>query len=113
MRIRAFDVQTSLVDGQSGAGIALVSPSSLAKSKLDDVRHLLNATRSPLLGLITYDGSRTSPSPRRDGPSRPSDGYRIAKNGAVHAKNGAVHVGTWAKGAGARLKSLQNRAPRS
>ena len=113
MRVRAFDVQTSLVDGQSGAGIALVSPSSLAKSKLDDVRHLLNATRSPLLGLITYDGSRTSPSPRRDGPSRPSDGYRIAKNGAVHAKNGAVHVGTWAKGAGARLKSLQNRAPRS
>ena len=113
MRVRAFDVQTSLVDGQSGAGIALVSPSSLAKSKLDDVRHLLNATRSPLLGLITYDGSRTSPSARGDGPSRRSDGYRIAKNGAVHAKNGAVHVGTWAKGAGARLKSLQNRAPRS
>ena len=113
MRVRAFDVQSSLVDGQSGAGIALVSPSSLAKSKLDDVRHLLNATRSPLLGLITYDGSRTSSSARRDGPSRRSDGYRIAKNGAVHAKNGAVHVGTWAKGAGARLKSLQNRAPRS
>ena len=106
MRVRAFDVQSSLVDGQSGAGIALVSPSSLAKSKLDDVRHLLNATRSPLLGLITYDGSRTSPSAGRDGPSRRSDGYRIAKNGAVH-------VGTWAKGAGARLKSLQNRAPRS
>ncbi|HXE92814.1 MAG TPA: hypothetical protein VN544_03240 [Gaiellaceae bacterium] len=120
MRVRAFDVQSSLVDGQSGAGIALVSPSSLAKSKLDDVRHLLNATRSPLLGLITYDGSRTSSSARRDGPSRRSDGYRIAKNGAahakngaVHAKNGAVHVGTWAKGAGARLKGLQNRAPRS
>jgi len=113
MRVRAFDVQSSLVDGQSGAGIALVSPSSLAKSKLDDVRHLLNATRSPLLGLITYDGSRAGPSARRDGPSRRSDGYRIAKNGAVHAKNGAVHVGTWAKGAGARLKSLQNRAPRS
>jgi capsular polysaccharide biosynthesis protein len=106
MRVRAFDVQSSLVDGQSGAGIALVSPSSLAKSKLDDVRHLLNATRSPLLGLITYDGSRAGPSARRDGPSRRSDGYRIAKNGAVH-------VGTWAKGAGARLKSLQNRAPRS
>jgi uncharacterized protein involved in exopolysaccharide biosynthesis len=113
MRIRAFDVHSSLVDGQNGAGIALVSPSSLAKSKLDDVRHLLNATRSPLLGLITYDGLPPRPSARRDKPSRGSDGYRIAKNGAAHAKNGAVHVGTWAKGAGARLKSLQNRAPRS
>ena len=120
MRIRAFDIHTSLVDGQNGAGIALVSPSTLAKSKLDDVRHLLNATRSPLLGLITYDGSPPGPSARRNGTGRRSDGHRIAKNGAVHAKNGAVHakngavhVGTWAKGAGARLKSLQNRAPRS
>jgi capsular polysaccharide biosynthesis protein len=113
MRIRAFDIHTSLVDGQSGAGIALVSPSTLAKSKLDDVRHLLNATRSPLLGLITYDGPPPGPSARRNGTGRRSDGYRIAKNGAVHAKNGAVQVGTWAKGAGARLKSLQNRAPRS
>jgi hypothetical protein len=106
MRIRAFDIHASLVDGQNGAGIALVSPSTLAKSKLDDVRHLLNATRSPLLGLITYDGTGLIPSPRRDGTGRRSDGYRIAKNGAVQ-------VGTWAKGAGARLKSLQNRAPRS
>jgi capsular polysaccharide biosynthesis protein len=113
MRIRAFDIHTSLVDGQNGAGIALVSPSTLAKSKLDDVRHLLNATRSPLLGLITYDGSPPGPSARRNGTGRRSDGYRLAKNGAVHAKNGAVHVGSWAKGAGARLKSLQNRAPRS
>jgi capsular polysaccharide biosynthesis protein len=113
MRIRAFDVHSSLVDGQSGAGIALVSPSTLAKSKLDDVRHLLNATRSPLLGLITYDGKGLIPSPRRDGTGRPSNGHRIARNGAVHAKNGAVQVRTWAKGAGARLKSLQNRAPRS
>ena len=113
MRIRAFDIHTSLVDGQNGAGIALVSPSTLAKSKLDDVRHLLNATRSPLLGLITYDGPPPGPSARRNGTGRRSDGYRIAKNGAVHAKNGAVQVGTWAKGAGARLKSLQNRAPRS
>ncbi len=119
MRITAFDVHTSLADGQNGAGIALVSPSSLAKSKLDDVRHLLNATRSPLLGLITFDGSSHGPSAGRNGTGRRSDGYRIAKNGAVHAKNGAVHakngavhVGTWAKGAGARLKSLQNRAPR-
>ena len=113
MRIRAFDVHSSLVDGQSGAGIALVSPSTLAKSKLDDVRHLLNATRSPLLGLITYDGTGLIPSPRRDGTGRRSNGHRIARNGAVHAKNGAVQVRTWAKGAGARLKSLQNRAPRS
>jgi hypothetical protein len=60
--------------------------------------------------LITYDGSHTSPRARRDGPSRRSDGYRIAKNGA---KNGAVHVRTWAKGAGARLRSLQDRAFRS
>jgi hypothetical protein len=106
MRIRAFDIHTSLVDGQNGAGIALVSPSTLAKSTLDDVRHLLNATRSPLLGLITYDGSPSDPSARRNGTGRGSDGYRIARNGAVQ-------VGTWAKGAGARLKSLQNRAPRS
>jgi len=113
MRIRAFDVHSSLVDAQNGAGIALVSPSTLAKSKLDDVRHLLNATRSPLLGLITYDGSplrpsarQDKPSARQDKPSRRSDGYRIARNGAVQAR-------TWAKGAGARLKSLQNRAPRS
>jgi capsular polysaccharide biosynthesis protein len=106
MRIRAFDIHTSLVDGQNGAGIALVSPSTLAKSKLDDVRHLLNATRSPLLGLITYDGSLSDPSARRNGTGRGSDGYRIARNGAVQ-------VGTWAKGAGARLKSLQNRAPRT
>jgi capsular polysaccharide biosynthesis protein len=113
MRIRAFDIHTSLVDGQNGAAVALVSPSTLAKSKLDDVRHLLNATRSPLLGLITYDGSPPGPSARRNGTGRGSDRYRIAKNGAVHAKNGAVHVGTWAKGAGARLKGLQNRAPRS
>jgi capsular polysaccharide biosynthesis protein len=113
MRIRAFDVNSSLVGGQNGAGIALVSPSTLAKSKLDDVRHLLNATRSPLLGLITYDGSplrpsarQDKPSARQDKPSRRSDGYRIARNGAVQAR-------TWAKGAGARLKSRQNRAPRS
>jgi len=106
MRIRAFDVHSSLVDAQNGAGIALVSPSTLAKSKLDDVRHLLNATRSPLLGLITYDGSPLRPSARQDKPSRRSDGSRIARNGAVQAR-------TWAKGAGARLKSLQNRAPRS
>jgi hypothetical protein len=106
MRIRAFDVNSSLVGGQNGAGIALVSPSTLAKSKLDDVRHLLNATRSPLLGLITYDGSPLRPSARQDKPSRRSDGSRIARNGAVQAR-------TWAKGAGARLKSLQNRAPRS
>jgi hypothetical protein len=113
MRITAFDVHTSLVDGQNGAGIALVSPSSLAKSKLDDVRHLLNATRSPLLGLITYDGSRPGPSPRRNGKGRGSDGNRIARNGVVIARNGAVQVRTWAKGAGARLRSLQNRAFRS
>jgi hypothetical protein len=113
MRITAFDVHSSLVNGQNGAGIALVSPSSLAKSKLDDVRHLLNATRSPLLGLITYDGSRPGPSARRGRTGRNSNGHRIAKNGAVTAKNGAVQVGTWAKAAGARLRSLQNRAFRS
>jgi capsular polysaccharide biosynthesis protein len=106
LRIRAFDVHSSLVDGQNGAGIALVSPSTLAKSKLDDVRHLLNATRSPLLGLITYDGSRPGPSARRDETGRRSDGYRIARDGAVQVR-------TWAKGAGARLRSLQNRASRS
>jgi capsular polysaccharide biosynthesis protein len=104
--IRAFDVQSSLVDGLSGAGIVLVSPSSLGKTKLDGVRHLLSVTRSPLLGLITYEGPRGGSRGRQDNGGRPSDRSRISWDPTPQVR-------TWAKGAGARLKDLQSRVPRS
>jgi capsular polysaccharide biosynthesis protein len=62
--IRAFDVRSSMVNGWNGSGLVVVSPRTLAKTNVEDVRHLLNATRVPLLGLITYNGSSSEPNAR-------------------------------------------------
>jgi capsular polysaccharide biosynthesis protein len=60
--IDVFDVHTWSPNG-GGAGIVLVSPHALKKEDLIETNRLLELSRLPVLGLITYDGER----PRRAG----------------------------------------------
>jgi len=61
--IDVFDVHTWSPNG-GGAGVVLVSPLALKKEDLIETNQLLELSRLPVLGLITYDGER----PRRPGP---------------------------------------------
>jgi len=101
---------------RNGAAIALVSPSTLAKSKTR--RRPSSAERDParlLLGLITYERGRP-PGPKRPTKrtGRGSGGYRIAKNGrGARERMARCTWETWAKGAGARLKRPAEFVPRA
>jgi hypothetical protein len=61
--IDVFDVHTWSPNG-GGAGVVLVSPEALRKEDLIETNRLLELSRLPVLGLITYDGDR----PRRPIP---------------------------------------------
>ena len=61
--IDVFDLHTWSPNG-GGAGVVLVSPQALKKEDLIETNRLLELSRLPVLGLITYDGER----PRRPIP---------------------------------------------
>jgi hypothetical protein len=58
--IDVFDLHTWSPNG-GGGGLVLVSPLTLKKEDLVEANRLLELSRLPVLGLITYDGER----PRR------------------------------------------------
>jgi capsular polysaccharide biosynthesis protein len=54
LRIGNFDPQNPPFNNGSRSGLVLVSPTALKKTELNDIEHLLQASRLPLLGVITY-----------------------------------------------------------
>jgi uncharacterized protein involved in exopolysaccharide biosynthesis len=54
LRIDNFDPQNPPFNNGSRSGLVLVSPTALKKAELNDIEHLLQASRLPLLGVITY-----------------------------------------------------------
>jgi hypothetical protein len=54
LRIGNFDSQNPPFNNGSRSGLVLVSPTALKKTELNDIEHLLQASRLPLLGVITY-----------------------------------------------------------
>ena len=56
LRIGNFDAQNPPFNNGSRSGLVLVSPTALKKNELADIEHLLQASRLPLLGVITYAG---------------------------------------------------------
>jgi capsular polysaccharide biosynthesis protein len=52
--VRPFNVRQLAMSNGGGMGLALVSPSTLKKTELDEVVHLLRMSPGPLLGVITY-----------------------------------------------------------
>jgi capsular polysaccharide biosynthesis protein len=64
-RIGVFDLHTWSPNG-GGGGLVLVSPLALKKEDLVEANRLLELSRLPVLGLITYDGER----PRRSAQRR-------------------------------------------
>jgi len=76
--IDVFDLHTWSPNG-GGEGLVLVSPLALKKHDLIATNRLLELSRLPVLGLITYDGER----PRR--PSRPS-ADAVAKSVTAQAR---------------------------
>jgi hypothetical protein len=77
--IDVFDLHTWSPNG-AGAGLVLVSPVALKKEDLVETNRLLELSRLPVLGLITYDGEL----PRR--PSRPAV-VTVAKSIAAVAES--------------------------
>lgn len=78
--IDVFDVRTWSPNG-GGAGVVLVSPHALKKEDLIEANRLLELSRLPVLGLITYDGEpprrpvplpvdRDSQPPQQRGPEK-------------------------------------------
>jgi hypothetical protein len=55
--IDVFDLHTWSPNG-GGGGVVLVSPLALKKEDLVEANRLLELSRLPVLGLITYDGER-------------------------------------------------------
>lgn len=55
--VDVFDAHTWSPNG-GGAGVVLVSPLALKKEDLIETNQLLELSRLPVLGLITYDGER-------------------------------------------------------
>jgi uncharacterized protein involved in exopolysaccharide biosynthesis len=58
--IRPFDAGNAAASNGGGGGLVLVVPSTVKKQELVAAGHLLTASRSPLLGLITYHRDRRS-----------------------------------------------------
>jgi capsular polysaccharide biosynthesis protein len=58
LRIASFDAEHPPFNNGSRSGLVLVSPTALKKTDLSDVAHLLQASRLPLLGVITYDATK-------------------------------------------------------
>jgi uncharacterized protein involved in exopolysaccharide biosynthesis len=58
LRIASFDAEHPPFNNGSRSALVLVSPSALKKTELSDVAHLLQASRLPLLGVITYDAAK-------------------------------------------------------
>lgn len=54
LKIASFDAEHPPFNNGTRSGIVLVSPPALKKDELNDVEHLLQASRLPLLGVITY-----------------------------------------------------------
>jgi hypothetical protein len=54
LQIGNFDSQNPPFNNGSRSGLVLVSPTALKKTELNDIEHLLQASRLPLLGVITY-----------------------------------------------------------
>jgi len=52
--VRPFEIGSSSLLNGTSTGVVLVSPDSLRKSELDDVKELLRVTPGPLLGVLTY-----------------------------------------------------------
>jgi hypothetical protein len=86
LTIDVFDLHTWSPNG-GGSGLVLVSPLALKKEDLVETNRLLELSRMPVLGLITYDGER----PRR--PSQPAAGSvvkRIASPGSQSSSEKAT-----------------------
>src|SRR6266542_3581435 len=58
LRIASFDAEHPPFSNGSRSGLVLVSPTALKKDELSDVAHLVQASRLPLLGVITYDAAK-------------------------------------------------------
>ena len=58
LRIASFNAEHPPFNNGSRSGLVLVSPTALKKTDLSDVAHLLQASRLPLLGVITYDAAK-------------------------------------------------------
>jgi capsular polysaccharide biosynthesis protein len=58
LRIASFNAEHPPFNNGSRSGLVLVSPTALKKTELSDVAHLLQASRLPLLGVITYDAAK-------------------------------------------------------
>jgi capsular polysaccharide biosynthesis protein len=61
--IDVLDLRTWSPNG-GGTGLILVSPSTLKRDQLVDINRLLQISRAPIIGLITYEPGRT-PRPRQ------------------------------------------------
>jgi phage FluMu protein gp41 len=85
--IDVFDLHTWSPNG-GGEGLVLVSPLALKKDDLIQTNRLLELSRLPVLGLITYDGER----PRR--PSRPSVVDAVARSVTARARQGSSDKAT-------------------
>jgi uncharacterized protein involved in exopolysaccharide biosynthesis len=57
--VRPFNVQELALSNGGEMGLALVTPSTLKKSELDQVMHLLRMSPGPLLGVITYTNHKS------------------------------------------------------
>lgn len=55
--VRPFDVRSASLANGSATGLVLVSPDSLKKAQLDEVKDLLRVSPGPLLGVLTYGRS--------------------------------------------------------
>ena len=64
VRVRPFNGANALPNNGSAAGLVLVLPTTVKKSELVEVGHLLTVSRLPLLGLISYPRRQTLRGPR-------------------------------------------------
>ncbi len=61
LRITSFKPERPPMNNGRLSGLVLVSPTALKKAELNDIAHLLKVSQLPLLGLITYPPTTTSP----------------------------------------------------
>ena len=61
--VHPFSARQLALNNGGGTGLALVSPPTLKKTELDEVRHLLRMSPGPLVGVITYV---SAPDPTND-----------------------------------------------
>jgi capsular polysaccharide biosynthesis protein len=69
IRIRSFEAaSSSQASNGSVGGLVVIAPTSVKRTKLAGVKHLLRVSRAPLLGIVTYPASRASLGALRSAP---------------------------------------------